>query len=238
MKKLSIIAGVLTYSFMNCTLAGTMNVYKDSRGQVLLSNVIDKNGQPQGTNFKNFTNLIKSTQYDSKAKSKSVDPKVFANATPIKDATEEIRRNVEDASYQPQYTSKNSNRIKSSNDTLISKLDYVGTNADNITIYMGNSNEGPVLFFDGSETYGEANGLVISKIKKSNRASYSSRKVNNLNEIQTNPESIKSNVDYLIDCERKLVLSDKNEAKRLWQMSPLHQETAKFACDILKDNKF
>ena len=116
-----------------------MNVYKDSTGQVLLSNVIDKNGQPQGTNFKNFTNLIKSTQYDSKAKSKPVDPKVFANATPIKDATEEIRRNVEDASYQPQYTSKNSNRIKSSNDILISKLDYVGTNADNITIYMGNS---------------------------------------------------------------------------------------------------
>ena len=54
-----LLALILTYSFMNCTLAGTMNVYKDSTGQVLLSKI------DWVQNFKNFyLTLLKSTQYD------------------------------------------------------------------------------------------------------------------------------------------------------------------------------
>ena len=56
------ILGVGLLSLFPMANAGNMYVFKDSKGQVLLTNVVN-NGRPAGDNFQKFTQTVKVTYY-------------------------------------------------------------------------------------------------------------------------------------------------------------------------------
>lgn len=66
MKKLCILVGFMTLPLANLSLAGTMHVFKDKDGRILLTNQIDSDGTPKAKEYKDFDKLVKSTNYDDR----------------------------------------------------------------------------------------------------------------------------------------------------------------------------
>ncbi|MGD4922794.1 hypothetical protein QT823_22440, partial [Xanthomonas citri pv. citri] len=63
LERLIIVNALLICSVGQQAFAGTMHVFKDKDGQVLLTNVITEDKKPAGNNFTGFDRMVASVYY-------------------------------------------------------------------------------------------------------------------------------------------------------------------------------